>query len=334
MAQLSGEIRGGNKPFRFDKDPGGSKNDIKNTQKKMFNPPKPKANKPKSSYNGAEYGSATGGKYNPKNNNSSGKKYTQTKATHYGSGKKNTSGGSSSGKKNSGGAYGAGGKYYKNGYVDSKGNKVVNGKWVSPAKQGNSGSSRNRTSGGSSGKASKPKANKTVAKPQVARTAAPAPEPEKPKTYEKLAEDYFDKVYYSQIGAIDDAEKRFDSDIGTKAATSSRNHLANTGDVQLNETNSLQNSAEDYASRGMMRSGAYQTNIAETQKIFRDQLARMAANQKDEQTGFTNAKAEMDASSNLQRNEEIRKQAQRNALENERRAAAAGAGAIGITAKK
>lgn len=220
-------------------------------------------------------------------------------------------------KKSSGGTTGAGGKFYKNGYVDSKGNKVVNGKWVTPKK-----------SSGSS-KSSAPKRTSTVkakspvaSKPQtVSKASAPAA-PVKPKV-SLLADDYLDQIYRNQVAELDAGDAAFTEDTAAKVARLGRDFNINRDNVKLNQTNSLQNSADDYAARGMMRSGAYQTNMAESNKVFGDQQARMAQNKTDDEAEYSRAKADYLRGSGTQRQDAKRQQADRIAVENAKRAAMA-----------
>lgn len=212
--------------------------------------------------------------------------------------------------KRSGGATGAGGKFYRNGYVDSKGNRVVNGKWQSP-------------------KASSPKRSASTAKatsqasapaPTARMSIAAVPEVTKPKVA-MLADDYLDQIYRNQIAELDAADEAFIEDTAAKVGRLGRDYETNKGHVNLNKTNSLQNSAEDFAARGMMRSGAYQTNMAKSNKNFDDQQARMLQNKNDDESQFARAKADYLRGSRTQRQDSKRQQADRNAVENAKRAA-------------
>lgn len=222
--------------------------------------------------------------------------------------KAKSSGGSSSSSKKTGGAWSRDGKrFYKNGYVDSKGNKVVNGKWVAPSSGGSK-----KSSSGSSVKSSAPK---TVAKTKTA-TVAKA----KPKV-SLLASDYQDQIYRNQLAELDGADAAYREDTEAKTKRLERDYDANRANVGLNKTNSLQNSAEDYASRGMMRSGAYQNNLAETTKLFDDQTARMASNFSDDNQEYARAKSDFLRGSNTQRQDAKRQLADRIAIENAKRTA-------------
>ena len=215
--------------------------------------------------------------------------------------------------KRSGGAYGAGGRFYKNGYVDSRGNRVVNGRWVAPAKK--------KSSGGSAKKSYSAPKKVSAPKPSVARTAS-APKPTKPKI-SLLAKDYEDQIFKNQLAELDAADAAFVDDNKAKVNRASREFKLNSDNVNLNRKNSLQNSAEDYAARGMMRSGAYLNNMSETSKLFDDQQARMQQNLNDDKAEFARAKADYLRGSNTQRSEARRQLADRIAVENAKRAAAA-----------
>lgn len=223
----------------------------------------------------------------------------------------------SSSKKRGGGAWSRDGKrFYKNGYVDSKGNRVVNGKWVAPSsggsKKSSSSSSSSRSVSSKSGSSTKSSAPKTVAK------TASAP---KPKPISLLASDYQDQIFRNQIAELDGADAAYSEDTEAKTKRLKRDYNANRANVGLNKTNSLQNSAEDYASRGMMRSGAYQNNLAETTKLFDDQTARMASNFSDDNQEYARAKADFLRGSNTQRQDAKRQLADRIATENAKRTA-------------
>lgn len=216
----------------------------------------------------------------------------------------------------SGGAWSRDGKrYYKNGYVDSKGNRVVNGRWVAPsAKKSSGGTKRSSSSSGSSVKSSAPKTTSTSRKVATKKASAPK--------ISLLGSDYEDQIYKNQIAELAAAETAFAEDTNAKVNRTKRDYNLNRANVNLNKTNSLQNSAEDYAARGMMRSGAYQTNLAETTKLFDDQTARMAANFNDDNAEYARAKADFLRGSNTNRQEAKRLLADRIATENAKRTAA------------
>lgn len=218
-------------------------------------------------------------------------------------------------RKSGGGAWSSDGKrYYKNGYVDSRGNRVVNGKWVA-------GGGKKKSSGGSV-KASKPKA---VSKPKAAIAKSPstvAKAVAKPKL-SLLASNYEDQIYKNQLAELDDSSAAFSDDTKAKQDRLTRNHNMNQDSVQLNRTNSLQNSAEDYAARGMMRSGAYLNNMQESNKLFDDQKARMSSNYSDDSAEYARAKADYLRGIGTQKSEAKRQLADRIAVENAKRTAAA-----------
>lgn len=217
----------------------------------------------------------------------------------------------------SGGATGAGGKFYKNGYVDSKGNEVVNGKWQSAKAAPKAAPKPSAPAKASSATVSAP----APAPQQRMSLAASAPaEPVKPKV-SLLADDYLDQIYRNQIAELDSADSAFGEDSDAKVARLGRDYEVNRGHVDLNKTNSLQNSAEDFAARGMMRSGAYHTNMAKSNKNFDDQQARMLQNKNDDESQFARAKADYLRGSGTQRQDAKRQQADRNAVENAKRAA-------------
>lgn len=213
----------------------------------------------------------------------------------------------------SGGAWSRDGKrYYKNGYVDSKGNRVVNGRWVAPSAKKSSGGTKR--SSGSSVKSSAPKTTSTSRKTTTKTASAPK--------ISLLGKDYEDQIYKNQIAELAAAEAAYAEDTNAKVKRTNRDYDLNRANVNLNKTNSLQNSAEDYAARGMMRSGAYQTNLAETTKLFDDQTARMAANFNDDNAEYARAKADFLRGSNTNRQEAKRLLADRIATENAKRTAA------------
>ena len=222
----------------------------------------------------------------------------------------------SSSKSRGGGAWSRDGKrFYKNGYVDSKGNRVVNGKWVAPSSGGSkksSSSSSSRSVSSNSGSSAKSSAPKTVAKKATVTKAKPV---------KLLASDYEDQIFRNQIAELDGADAAYSEDTEAKTKRLKRDYTANRANVGLNKTNSLQNSAEDYASRGMMRSGAYQNNLAETTKLFDDQTARMASNFSDDNQEYARAKADFLRGSNTQRQDAKRQLGERIALENSKRTA-------------
>lgn len=215
--------------------------------------------------------------------------------------------------KRSGGTTGSGGKFYKNGYVDSKGNKVVNGRWVTPKKQG--------SSGGGPIKSSAPKTNYKAPAAKSAPKTIAAPKPAPKKKVSLLADDYLDQIYRNQIGELDASDAAYTEDNKAKSNRLGRDFNLNNDNVALNKTNSLQNSAEDYAARGMMRSGAYGENLVQTTKMFDDQKARMQQNFSDDSSEFSRAKADYLRGSQTQRQDAKRQQADRIAVENAKRAA-------------
>lgn len=230
--------------------------------------------------------------------------------------RKASSGGSSSSAKRTGGAWSRDGKrFYKNGYVDSKGNKVVNGKWTA-------GGSKSSGGGGTAKKvsSSKPKtASYSAPKTNTVKKAtASAPAPKK---INLLASDYEDQVYKNQLAELNAADAAYGEDTEAKTKRLSRDYKLNRANVGLNKTNSLQNSAEDYASRGMMRSGAYQNNLAETTKLFDDQTSRMASNFSDDNADYARAKSDYLRGSNTQKQDAKRQLGERIAFENSKRTA-------------
>ena len=226
----------------------------------------------------------------------------------------------SSSKKRGGGAWSRDGKrFYKNGYVDSKGNKVVNGKWVAPSSGGGKKSSSSSSS--RSVKSNSGSSVKSTAKSSAPKTVAKTASAPKPKPISLLASDYQDQIYRNQIAELDGADAAYSEDTEAKTKRLKRDYSANRANVGLNKTNSLQNSAEDYASRGMMRSGAYQNNLAETTKLFDDQTARMASNFSDDNQEYARAKADFLRGSNTQRQDAKRQLGERIALENAKRTA-------------
>ena len=136
-----------------------------------------------------------------------------------------------------------------------------------------------------------------------------------------LADDYLDQIYRNQIAELDDADSAYNADTKAKVGRLGRDFSLNKDNVELNRTNSLQNSAEDYAARGMMRSGAYSENMANTSKMFNDQQSRMSQNFNDDSAEFSRAKADYLRGSSVQRQDAKRQQADRNAVENAKRAA-------------
>lgn len=214
---------------------------------------------------------------------------------------------SSSSSKKTGGAWSRDGKrFYKNGYVDSKGNKVVNGKWTT-------GGSSKSSGGGSSAKKVTSTSTNTVKKASATAVA--------PKKINLLASDYEDQVYKNQLAELNAADAAYGEDTEAKTKRLSRDYKLNRANVGLNKTNSLQNSAEDYASRGMMRSGAYQNNLAETTKLFDDQTSRMASNFSDDNADYARAKSDYLRGSNTQKQDAKRQLGERIAFENSKRTA-------------
>lgn len=291
------------------------------------------------------------------------------------------------------GARGSNGNLYKNGYVDSKGNKVVNGKWVSPAKQGKPSAKKPAPKPAakkpSVAESNRIKANRERAKqdlaqqkqaeknqsnqnkqnekteqaknPIIIKNKAEAEfnqlqhqqqeqqqanenkenaaredflnpnEPPKPKP----AKPYTDQIYDRQLEQINNGEARWMEDLKQTGDARTREHGLDLANVGLNKTNSLQNSAEDYASRGMMRSGVYARNMQESQKVFDDQTARMGQNEVDASAADSRAKRDYLAGSQNRRDEETRKLGERKAITDAAAAAATGTGpAIKPAAKK
>lgn len=323
MAQLEGEIRGGgqsnfvkyrnkvikkNTPkkvtkFRFDKNPAPKKINYKKALTQGHT--KPKASK---AYGSGNFSKMVK-KYNP-----------VKKKTNYGQPAQNTRYKAPAKKKSTGGAVGSAGGFYKNGYVDKKGNKVVNGRWVSPKKSAPAKKSYSAPKKSSTSyKAPVKKASNTVAKTAAPPVAKVAPK----KKVSLLADDYLDQIYRNQIAELDAGDSAFKEDTKAKVDRLGRDFSTNRANVQLNQTNSLQNSAEDYAARGMMRSGAYQTNMAESNKVFGDQQARMAQNKTDDEAEYARSKADYLRGSGTQRQDAKRQQADRIAVDNAKRAAQA-----------
>lgn len=306
MALTRGESGSNQNTFRFDKNPTAKKPNYRKklTQghRKVTAKPKPKASN--------AYGNG--------NLNKLVKKYNPPKK-NYGQPAQNTAKRNSPApKKRTGGTTGAGGKFYKNGYVDSKGNKVVNGRWQSPKKSTGGGTKRvNSPAPKKVSSVSSAPQKATISSAPVAKAA-----PAKPKI-SLLADDYLDQIYRNQIAELDAGDEAFKEDTAAKVARLGRDYNTNRDNVKLNQTNSLQNSAEDFAARGMMRSGAYQTNMAESNKVFGDQQARMAQNKTDDESEFARAKADYLRGSGTQRQDAKRQQADRIAVENAKRAAQA-----------
>lgn len=138
-----------------------------------------------------------------------------------------------------------------------------------------------------------------------------------------LGKDYEDQIYKNQIAELTDSENAFSDDTAAKQKRLKRNHELNVDTVNLNQTNSLQNSAEDYAARGMMRSGAYLNNMNETTKLFNDQRSRMRNNYNDDDSEYVRAKADYLRGTGTQKQDAKRQLADRIAIENSKRTASA-----------
>lgn len=285
MAQLSGEIRGGAYPSPYG-------NGTLSKLVKKYNPPKKKA-KPKASN---AYGNGTLNrlvkKYNPPKKN-------------YGQPAQNTAKRNSPAPKKtykapakkSGGAYGSGGRYYKNGYVDSKGNRVVNGRWQSPAKK----ATPKRSSGGGSSSTFKSPARvipKTiqapVEKPKPKKTAAQLKAEREAANKKYLAGD---TQYQNELGGLKDALARYNEQ--NKADTNTLNRSYNSqvgkngkgGSIEKNRKKSQVGNSEGFAMRGMLRSGGYSEQASEINDTYKDQTTRVTDGYNDDKNRLSRAKS-------------------------------------------
>lgn len=155
--------------------------------------------------------------------------------------------------------------------------------------------------------------NENAQKQYMANKGYKAPTKPKPEPKPK-PKPFGDSIYQRQIGEYSDSEKAYLEDIKAKRGRSNNDHKLNTANVKLNKTQSIQNSAEDYASRGMMRSGVYQTNLAQTEKLYNDQTARMAKNNSDDNSQFTRDSADYSRGIRTQKDDAKAQFGQRDAL--------------------
>lgn len=283
---------GGGSSFRFDLNPTKPKtnywNKLTQGHKKAAPKPKPKASN--------AYGSGNLNKlvkkYNPPKKAAPKKKYVAPKKA---APKKSSSGG--------GGAYGSGGQFFKNGYVDSKGNRVINGRWAAPAKK----AAPKRSSGGGGGSSS----SSSYSAPKKATTVAKAaPKKIVPKktaaqiAAEKAAADKKflagDTQYQNELGGLSDALARyleqnkadtgtltrsFHSQVGNPNARSANGG----GSIEKNRKKSQVGNSEGFAKRGMLRSGGYSDQASDINTTYKEQTGRVTDAYNDDKNRLTRA---------------------------------------------
>lgn len=109
---------------------------------------------------------------------------------------------------------------------------------------------------------------------QVARVAAPAPEPVVPQLTEEqmLA---LDTIYQNQLQSYDDSLDSYQRQNVSDRNAMSRNFKQDSGAIDRNRTNTLIGTSEDFANRGMIRSGGYVQQGDEINSNFGNQKARL-----------------------------------------------------------
>ena len=296
MAQLSGEIRGGSVPFYSKLIPKAKK--LAKTYKK----PKKKVNYGQAAQNTAKRNNPAPKKNYGQAAQNTAKRNNPAPKRNYGQAAQNTRY-TAPKKKSSGGAVGQGGRVYKNGYVDSKGNKVVNGRWVSPKKQSpttKNYSAPKKASYSAPKKSSEKILNKgNVAKvapavvkaPVVKKTAAQLKAEREAANKKYLAGD---TQYQNELGGLKDALARYNEQNSADTGTLRRSYNSQAGkggSIEKNRKKSQVGNSEGFAMRGMLRSGGYSDQATDINNTYKEQRSRVTDAYNDDKGRLSRAKS-------------------------------------------